>query len=41
MDFHSAGANERQVKKGDRIAITIAGRTLEGVIELASQTAAV
>jgi len=34
MDFHAAGKNERQVKKGDRIAI--AGRTLEGVIELAS-----
>ena len=35
MDFHFAGENERQVKKGDCIAVTIAGRTLEGVIELA------
>ena len=36
MDFHFAGENERQMKKDDRITVTIAGRTLEGVIELAS-----
>lgn len=34
MDLHAAGKNEGQVKKGDRIAI--AGRTLEGTIELTS-----
>jgi len=35
MDFHFAGENEGQVKKGDCFAVTIAGRTLKGVIELA------